>query len=323
MRPVGVRLHPTTTWICALAILVSASASQSLWFVAFLSVGCIAAMFFIERRANFESKPGRGALLYLWLASIAVFARLLFGLVFGGTPLSGSNPSNGWQFSLPDLWLNLGFGAPVHILGTITDAQLENFTLLGTRVAAMIAIVGLANLTADPRALLKSAPAAFYEVSLAMAMAIKFGPQLVASAEQIRRARQLRSSNHRRVSSGTLVAAVLQDSIEKSLRLAESMDARGFGSTAGSLVPPKALTLLPLLTITGLGCGCWFVLAGNPVASWLAFGVTALAAGALLKLKPKSGRTRYRKVKRTTRDWVALVLAFAAAGSGLMGWWPR
>lgn len=323
MRPVGVRLHPTTTWLCALALLVAASASQSLWFVAFLSVGCIAAMFSIERRANFESKPGRGALLYLWLASIAVFARLIFGLIFGGSPTNSSNPANGWQFSLPDLWLNLGFGAPVHILGTVTGAQLENFTLLGTRVAAMIAIVGLANFTADPRALLKSAPAALYEVSLAMAMAINFGPQLVASAERIRRARQLRSSNQKRISLGALVTGVLQDSIEKSLRLAESMDARGFGSTARSTVTSRAAAFMPLLAIAGLGCGCWFVLAGNPVAAWLAFGITALVAGALLKLKPKSARTRYRKVKRTTRDWVALVLAVAAAGSGLMGWWPR
>lgn len=317
------RLHPTTTWICALAILVSASASQSLWFVAFLTVGCIAAMFFIERRGEYQSKPGRGALLYLWLASIAVFARLLFGLIFGGSPMNSSNPANGWQFSLPELWLNLGFGAPVHILGTITGAQLENFTLLGTRVAAMIAIVGLANLTADPRALLKSAPAALYEVSLAMAMAVNFGPQLVLSAERIRRARQLRSSNHRRVSSGTLVAAVLQDSIEKSLRLAESMDARGFGSTARSAVTSRAAAFLPLLNIAGLGCGCWFVLAGDPVASWLAFGITALAAVAVLKLSGKSTRTRFRKTTRSSRDWVAIGFALLVAGSGLMGWWPR
>ena len=232
---------------------------------------------------------GRGELRALWLYSLlAVFAiavRTVFGAIFGGS--------------------------------------LEFSILLGLRIAAIIAAVGMANLAANPRALLKSAPAALYEVSLAFAMAINFGPQITASAERIRRARALRGGAKRRMTLPTMLIAVLQDSLEKSVALATSMEARGFG--AGAAHTPRAKLVIRGCLLSSailVGAAAGLMLAAQTVWAFSAFfAAIALAYVAIRKAGAGSRRTTYRTLQRSWIDYLVPALALALASTSFLGWW--
>ena len=100
----------------------------------------------------------------------------------------------------------------------------------GMRLAAVIICVGAANSLANPRRLLASLPSALYEVGTAVVIALSLFPQLAESVQRVRRARRLRGDPGRGIGAlRRIVVPVLEDALERSLSLAASMDARGYG----------------------------------------------------------------------------------------------
>ena len=105
----------------------------------------------------------------------------------------------------------------------------------GLQLATILVCIGAANSLASPSRLLKSVPAALYEVGVAVVVAMTFAPQLVADVARVRRgAPAARPAAHRSARrsparsaraggrAGTLAVA-----------LAAAMDSRGYGRTAG------------------------------------------------------------------------------------------
>ena len=73
-------------------------------------------------------------------------------------------------------------------------------------------------------------PPALYEVGTALVVALAVFPQLAESVQRVRRARRLRGEPGRGARGlRSLVVPVLEDALERSLQLAASMDARGYG----------------------------------------------------------------------------------------------
>ena len=83
----------------------------------------------------------------------------------------------------------------------------------GLRLGTLLVCVGAANALASPRRLLRSVPAALYEVSVAVVVALSVAPQLVSSVARIRRARALRGDAGRGPANlmRTVVVPVLHD----------------------------------------------------------------------------------------------------------------
>jgi len=102
----------------------------------------------------------------------------------------------------------------------------------GLRLATLLICVGAANVLADPKRLLKAMPSALHEAGVAVTVALTVAPQLVESAQRVRRARRLRGETTRRFAFvRTVVLPVLTDALDRSLLLAAAMDGRGYGRT--------------------------------------------------------------------------------------------
>ena len=128
-------------------------------------------------------------------------------------------------------------------------------------------------------------PAALHEVGTALVVAVTVLPQLVESARRVRAAQALRAGDTRRT--GRLrryLVPVLEDALERSLRLAAGMDTRGYGRSGGA--PPAERRLTGGLMLLGL-CGvCVGVYAGLDhtaprllATPMLVLGVVAAVAG--------------------------------------------
>jgi energy-coupling factor transport system permease protein len=193
----------------------------------------------------------------------------------------------------------------------------------GLRLSAIIVAIGLANSLANPRKLLKSTPSALYEIATALSVAINLAPQLIASLQRVRRARGLRGGSQGLGSLRGLVIPVLEDTIEQSLQLAASMDARGFGrkgSRGRSEVMLARVSGFGAVVLSGIGVYVLLAVAGN---SGLGLGLigAALTLGALtVKLSSlRKTRTKFRREPWLAGNWVIVLLAAAIMGCALTG----
>ena len=238
--------------------------------------------------------------LYLLLAIAMVISRIIFRLIF-----NPGNNSGEVLLSLPELELNLGFGSLVSMFGNFTSSALIQSLTEGLRLSAIILGVGFSAAMANPRQLLKSTPAALYEISTAVSMALNLAPQLIASSERVRQARKLRGRSSRLGTMSGIIIPVLEDSIDASLELAASMDARGFGRVIN-----KKLSLLVsamiLLAIALAGIGSYLLVAIGSSQIYFLFFAIALSLGALIIGSLNNSKTQLIRNRFARHDLVAL-----------------
>ncbi len=245
---------------------------------------------------------------YFALAGIVLAFRLLVAAVAGvsmGTTV---------LFTLPEVQLP-AWAAGIRLGGPVTAETLAYTAYDSLRLGLMLICLGAANALANPKRALRSVPAALYEASVAVVIALSVAPQLVESTQRIRRAQRLRGGSGTGLRSVTgVVLPVLADAIDRSLSLAAGMEARGFGRTrAGRRPSPWATAaLLGAMMLATLG-GFLLLAAESPAGRGA--GVACLAAGAVgvvTGLRHTGRRlsvTRYRPQPWTTRD-----TALAAGG---------
>ena len=309
-------LHPGSWWLLGLSLAMAAGLSQSILIALLISAIAVALSQVLRTSAPWSRSIG----FYLTLAAVIVLVRLLFRVLFN----SGLETSQ-IAFSLKDIEINLGFGPSVHLLGAVSWLTLESAALDGLRLAAIVLSVAMANTLANPRRLLKSTPGALYEVATAISVAINLAPQLIESLQRVRRARRLRGRSKKIGALTGTVIPVLEDTLDRSLALAASMDARGFGRRGNlSKAQQVAVRVLSLSALAVFAIGVYLLLS-DPALSVVA--ATALALGAVEVLlvvrisSLRNVRTRYRRQNLNALDvlvWVLAigVLAFALTGFG-------
>ena len=245
--------------------------------------------------------------LYLLLGLFVVLLRVLFRVLFGGG-LGEHTLLDLPRIPLPD------WAAGITLLGPVTSEAVLAGLYDGMRLAAVIICVGAANSLANPRRLLASLPPALYEVGTAIVIALSLFPQLAESVQRVRRARRLRGDPGRGVGAlRRIVVPVLEDALERSMSLAASMDARGYGR-AGELSAQQRRTTGALLVggLLGLLVGIYaFLDATAPrllVWPMLLLGL-ALSTLGFVAAGRRVQRTRYRPDR-----WRPAELVTAAAG---------
>ncbi|WP_411082863.1 energy-coupling factor transporter transmembrane component T [Streptomyces sp. cmx-18-6] len=281
-------LHPLAWWIWALALATAVSRTNNplLLFLVLAVLGYVITM----RRT--EAPWARGFKYYLYLALTVVAIRVIFRAVFA----TGMTPTDHYLFSLPhiptpDWYAGIQLGGPVSLealLSAATD---------GLRLACMLCCIGAANTLANPKRALRVLPGALYELGVAVTVSISVAPQLVQSVQRVSRARRLRAGRNKglRALRG-IVVPVLEDALERSLRLAAAMDSRGYGRAGSATARSRRLTgALMLLGMCGLCAGAYGLL--DATAPKL-LGLPALAVGSLLCLAGL--RLGGRRVTRTT-----------------------
>ncbi|WP_405781153.1 energy-coupling factor transporter transmembrane component T [Streptomyces sp. NBC_00859] len=305
-------LHAGAWWLWALGLATAASRTTNPLLLGLL-VG-VAGYVVAARRTDAPWARSYGTFVRLGLFVIGV--RLVFSVVLG-SPVPGSHT----LFTLPELPLP-HWAQGVRVGGRVTAEQLVFALYDGAKLATLLICVGAANALANPARLLKSLPGALYEVGVAVVVAMTFAPNMVADVVRLRTARRLRGRPTGGVKAVLQIGLpVLEGALERSVAVAASMDARGYGRTAQV---PRAVrhttTVLTLGGLLGVCAGTYGLLAAEGASYGLpVLGVGLLAALAGLRLGGRrSVRTRYRPDRWGPRAW--LVAGSGAAVAALMIW---
>lgn len=290
-------LHPGAWWVWALGLAAAASRTTNPLLL-LLIVGAAATVVHARRPVapwarSFEFFLRLGVLVVV----VRVAVQVLFGAAVGSTlllPLPG--------IALPAWMAGVRLGGDVMLEGVLMALY------DGLRLATILICVGAANTLASPSRLLKSMPAALYEVGVSVAVALTFTPQLVGDVARIQSARHLRGRVTRgpRAIAGAAVP-VLEGALERSVMLAAAMDARGYGRRADRPAAQRHAT--EALLLGGLVAMCiaayGLVSSGSPwVMQVPLLVVGVLAAAAALHLSARGSiRTRYRPDPWWAPEW--------------------
>ena len=296
-------IHPGAWWLWALGLAAVAGRTTNP-----LLLGLVAAVAgYVVMRCRTTAPWASAYGMFLKLGLIVIGIRVLFHVLLGGV----TGPTvliTLPEIPLPDWAQGIRLGGPVSAEG------LAHAVYHGLQLAVLLGCVGAANALANPKRLLKTLPAALYEVSVAVVVALTVAPQLAVAARDIRRARQLRGDRVRgRHAIRTLLVPVLEDALDRSLTLAAAMDSRGYGRTAGLPGRTRAVTAgLVIGGLVGLCVGAF----GFLDASAPGFvGLPVLLIGVLLAVAGlRVGAARVQRTKYRPDKWTPRAVVIAASG---------
>jgi energy-coupling factor transport system permease protein len=299
-------------WAIGLATAVSRTTNPLLLALALAVLGLVV----VTRRT--DAPWARAFPYYLAMALIVIAVRVLFRSVFS----SGFGPTDHVLFRLPVVhtpsWYSgVQLGGPVTVEATLAAAT------DGLRLGCLMCCVGAANVLANPKRALRVLPGALYELGAAVVVAISVAPQLVESVQRVRRARRLRAGRTSGLRAVRAVAIpVLEDALERSLRLAAAMDSRGYGRTGLASVRDRRVTAALLLSgMAGLCLGSYGLLDSSAPRL---LGLPTTAAGAALCCAGlvlggrRVRRSSYRPDPRRAAEWV--VAGCGVCSAALMIW---
>jgi energy-coupling factor transport system permease protein len=296
-------LHPGAWWLWALGL--AAAASRTLNPVPLVLILVVTGFVVAARKS--DAPWGRSYAAFLKLALLVIAIRIVFQAL-----LSSGSQGPTVLFTLPELPVPGSTG--IKLGGEVSlEAVLRAF-YEGLQLATILVCVGAANALGSARRLLRSVPAALYEVGVAVVIALTFAPQLVTDAARVRAAHRLRGQSGGLRSLKRLAMPVLEGALDRSVELAAAMDSRGYGRTANEHPASRRLTVLLVLGgLVGLCVGLYGLLSGTS-ADWL--GLPMLLVGSALSTAGiyfggrRTGRTTYRPDPWALPEWLV-------AGSGL------
>ncbi|MEU6170453.1 CbiQ family ECF transporter T component [Streptantibioticus parmotrematis] len=300
-------LHAGAWWVWALGLATAASRTTNPLLL--LLVVAVAGYVVAARRTDAPWARSYGAFLKLGVFVLGI--RVVFAIALG-SPIPGTHT----LFTLPEIPLP-HWAQGVRLGGRVTAEGVAFAAYDGLKLATLLVCVGAANALANPARLLKSLPGALYEAGVAVVVAMTFAPNLVADVGRLRAARRMRG----RADTGIRALAqvglpVLEGALERSVALAASMDARGYGRTAD--VPRGVRRLTAALTLGGL-LGVCVGSYGLLAAQGAGFGAPLLGAGLAAALAGlwlggrRSVRTRYRPDRWGPRAWLVAGCGIAVA----------
>jgi len=209
-------LHPLTLWIASVLLAIGITVLNSAY-VAMATVGAVALLVYLRR----DGSPwNRSFNLSLRIGASILLIRTVVGILIG-VPIPGTVLFTIPRVELPS-WM-----PGIRIGGAVTIERLSSSLHEGIIIAAMIALFGAATSLTSPHRLLRVTPSFIYEIGITLVIATSLFPQLATSARRIRTAQQLRGIENRKISS--IALPLLEESLARSLQLAASMDARGYG----------------------------------------------------------------------------------------------
>lgn len=286
-RPAGRSVHPWAWWVWALTCAATVSLTRNPLMIALVVFAVVLVV--LQRRSS--APWARSVRAYFILAGVVIGVRMLFQVLVGGLR-EGTVLFSLPEVGLPDWAAGIRLGGPVTVEGLV-------FTLYDAgRLAAMLVCIGAANALANPKRALRSVPAAFHQVSTAIVIALSVAPQLVESAQRIRRARRLRGRTAKGIAGAlSLIVPVLEDAVERSMSLAAGMESRGYGRTRDDRAVGTGTSVLLAGAMLALLLGTYALL-GVPDAVLPGAALLTAGAGAAVVGLRLSGRrlsvSRYR-----------------------------
>jgi energy-coupling factor transport system permease protein len=293
-------IHPGAWWLWALCLAFAAMRTTNVLLL--LTIAAVAAFTVSARRGR---APWAEAYRLLF-----GFALLSIGLTVALQILLGTRTPGHVLVDLPSVPLPHWTGG-LSVGGAITGEALLNSFDAGLRLAVLITCFGAANALAHPARLLRILPAALYEVGVAIVVALTFVPQLAESLVRVRSAQRLRG----RPITGLrglrgIAVPVLEESLERAIGLAASMDSRGYGRRSQQRSAVRRLTATAVLAGMGAAIAGTYQLidpgTNHRLGLALLVGGTAVATGGGLLAGRRTRRTRYRPDPWRWPEWLVV-----------------
>ncbi|MBF6557674.1 MAG: energy-coupling factor transporter transmembrane protein EcfT [Acidimicrobiales bacterium] len=309
-------LHPGAWWLWAGCMAGAAIRTTNPLLLALIAA---AAAFVVSTRRT--SAPwSRSLIVFFRLGLVVIVVRVVLQVVFGNR-LPGHV-----LFTLPHVPLP-SWARGVSIGGPVTFEAVLQAAVEGLRLAVVLICFGAANSLASPYRLLRCLPAVLYEAGVAVTVSLAFAPEVVMAIGNVRDARRLRGRPTRGVAGlRGMAIPVLEAALDRSLQLASSMDARGYGRrvtlarntrrmASGSSAAGLLLVMAGVYGILDVGS---LPVGGIP---FLAVGAVLVGAGMAVGGR-RTERTRYRPDVWRGPEWAvtasgAAVLASFIAASVL------
>src|ERR1700728_3489550 len=213
-------LHPVAWWLWAAGLAICAMRTNNPFVLAL--IGVVACVVVSARRSS--APWARSITLLLRVGVFVIVIRIVIEILFGQRGVPGHV-----LFILPQVPLP-SWAAAVSIGGPVTLESILEAFVLGLQLAVILLCFGAANSLASPYRLLRSLPAVLYETGVAITVALAFTPELILSIGLVRQARRQRGIPTKGLRGMRGVAVpVLEGALDRSLQLATSMDARGYG----------------------------------------------------------------------------------------------
>ncbi len=292
-------VHPLAWWAWALTLAAAVSLTTNPLLLV-LMIAALSATVVVRRT---DAPWARSLRAYYLMALVIIGVRLVFQVLFGA-PIGSTVLLDLPQLQLP------AWAQGIRVGGAVTAEALAWTLYDALRLATILLCLGAANALANPRQVLRSVPAALYEASVAVVIALSVAPQLIESAQRISRARRLRGSSARGVRAlPALLVPVMADAVDRSIDLAAAMEARGFGATRRPTHRRRVLALT-LIGAMVLIFGAFRFLSGSMIdgVAEVAVGVSAVLIG-LRATGRNLGVTRY-----LPQPWTILDSSLAGCG---------
>ncbi|MEW5719277.1 MAG: energy-coupling factor transporter transmembrane component T [Chloroflexota bacterium] len=225
--------------------------------------------------------------------------------------------------TLPAWRLGLGQTA-IQIGGAITLESLVYGLAQALGMFGILIVLAIFNRGVDHYELLRSAPRFLHQSALVLSIAVTFVPQMLIAQAEIREAQILRGHRFGALRDlPPLFVALLAEGLERSITLAESMSARGFGGQLERA--PRATILLRVLIALALSA----LIAGAVALNFLAekiVGVLPLAVGCgmllavLWSINQSVQCSRYHCARWHLRDSILVGMSLSALAVFLGAW---
>lgn len=198
------------------------------------------------------------------------------------------------QATLPEILGGFTVGGTVEA-PVVARAAAEGWAMIG-----IIAVFAAFNTVVSHHELVQAAPRAFYELGLAVTVAIAFVPSTVEAIGAAREADRARTGGSlvRRGRLMRQVVPVLETGLERAVGLAESMDSRGFGRAPARADTAAGLLGLGSLLLLG-GAFVALVARARGTAVGMAVGGGALLVAAVVVASRGTARVLYRPRRLT------------------------
>lgn len=208
--------------------------------------------------------------------AIALFGVSMFGLSLVIATING-NYGDHILFTVPGpevpSWLGgLRLGGPVSAEGLAAAA------IRGMAILALLLAFGVFNGAVSPQRVLRSTPAALFQASLVVTVGLTLLPASIDDLRRVREVRALRGASGGLRDLPSLVVPAVIGGLERSMRLAEAMEARGYGAAPPLPASARlaAAASAPLLIAAAWG---WFYEpAWRPFAAIAGVGAAACLA---------------------------------------------
>jgi energy-coupling factor transport system permease protein len=305
----GRALHPGAWWLWAAAMATAAVRTTNPIVLALIAA-VVCYVVAVRRTAEVWS---RSLVFFLRVGLVVIALRVVLQVVFGDR-IAGHV-----LFSLPRVPLP-SWAAGVSIGGPVTAELVLQSFCEGLRLAVMLLAFGAANSLASPYRLLRCLPAVLYEAGVAVTVALAYAPELVVSIGNVRAARRLRGRPTRGLAGlRGMAVPVLEGALDRSLELASSMDARGYGRrvavTSAMRQGSNVATWVGLLLVLA---GVFDTL--SPALPWgiglfaIVDGVGLLSVGMVLS-GLRTRRSRYRPDEWRTAEWLVTASGLAVVAA--------